>query len=128
MQEEEGTVNAAIGRHPTDRKKMSTISRNGRTAITHYSVLKRFGDYTYIRCQLETGRTHQIRVHMASIGHPIVGDMVYGPKKCPFPGLTGQTLHAKTLGITHPATGEYLEITAPLPDYFTHLLSVLERS
>ena len=128
IKEEEGTVNAAIGRHPTDRKKMSTISRNGRTAITHYSVLKRFGDYTYIRCQLETGRTHQIRVHMASIGHPIVGDMVYGPKKCPFPGLTGQTLHAKTLGITHPATGEYLEITAPLPDYFTHLLSVLERS
>lgn len=126
IKEEKGTVNAAIGRHPTDRKKMSTHSRNGRMAITHYTVLKRFGNYTYIRCQLETGRTHQIRVHMASIGHPIVGDMIYGPKKCPFPALVGQTLHAKTLGITHPVTGEYLEITAPLPDYFDDLLSVLE--
>lgn len=125
IKEDSGTVNAPIGRHPTDRKKMSTHAKNGRNAITHYEVLERFGDYTYIRCRLETGRTHQIRVHMASIGHPIVGDTVYGPKKCPFPGLIGQTLHARTLGIIHPTTGTYLEVNAPLPDYFTDLLNKL---
>lgn len=119
---DKGTVNAPIGRHPTDRKKMSIHAKNGRTAITHYTVLNRFGDYTQIQCELETGRTHQIRVHMASIGHPIVGDRVYGPKKCPFPDLTGQTLHAKILGIQHPRTGEYLEVHAPLPQYFVELL------
>lgn len=102
IKEEDGTVNAPIGRHPTERKKMSIHSRNGREAITHYQVLERFGNYTYIQCELETGRTHQIRVHMASLGHPLLGDMVYGPKKCPFPHLQGQTLHARTLGIIHP--------------------------
>lgn len=128
IKEEDGTVNAPIGRHPTERKKMSIHSRNGREAITHYQVLERFGDYTYIRCELETGRTHQIRVHMASLGHPLLGDMVYGPKKCPFPHLQGQTLHARTLGIIHPRTGEYLEVNAPLPAYFIELLDKLRKS
>ena len=127
IKEDSGTVNAAIGRHPTDRKKMSTHCKNGRNAVTHYKVLERFGEYTYIQCQLETGRTHQIRVHMASIGHPLVGDEVYGPKKCPFKGLQGQTLHAKTLGVIHPRTGEYLEVNAPLPEYFTDLLDRLRN-
>ena len=119
---DEGTINMPIGRHPTDRKKMSINAKNGRNAVTHYKVIQRFGDYTYIQCRLETGRTHQIRVHMAGIGHPIVGDAVYGPKKCPFPKLIGQTLHAKTLGIIHPRTGDYLEVNAPLPQYFIDLL------
>ena len=107
---------------------MSIHSRNGRKAITHYQVLERFGNYTYIQCELETGRTHQIRVHMASLGHPLLGDMVYGPKKCPFPHLQGQTLHARTLGIIHPRTGEYLEVNAPLPAYFIELLDKLRKS
>ncbi len=124
LKEDEGTVNAPIGRHPQDRKKMSTKSRRGREAVTHYKVLKRFGNYTYIECQLETGRTHQIRVHMASIGHPILGDSVYGPAKCPFK-LQGQTLHAKVLGFVHPSTGEYVEFDAPLPTYFEELLHKL---
>ena len=124
LKDDTGTVNAPIGRHPTDRKKMSTKAPNGRRAVTHYRVLERFGDYTYIECGLETGRTHQIRVHMASIGHPILGDTVYDPAKCPFK-LEGQTLHAKILGITHPATGEYMEFDAPLPDYFLSLLEQL---
>lgn len=128
IKDDKGTINAPIGRHPTDRKKMSVHAKNAKVAVTHYTVRKRFGAYTYIQCQLETGRTHQIRVHMAQIGHPIVGDPVYGPRKCPFPGLTGQTLHAKTLGILHPETEEYLEVTAPLPDYFTKLLSYLEQN
>lgn len=126
IKEDKGTVNTPIGRHPTERKKMSTHSKHGREAVTHYEVLKRFGNFTYIRCQLETGRTHQIRVHMASIGHPLLGDSVYGPKKCPFPGLIGQTLHAKTLGFIHPVTEEYLEVSAPLPEYFQKLLTILE--
>ena len=121
-----GTVNASIGRHPTDRKKMSTKASNGRHAVTHYKVLERFGNYTYIECELETGRTHQIRVHMASIGHPILGDDVYGPAKCPF-HLEGQTLHAKVLGIVHPTTGEYMEFDAPLPEYFVELLEKLRK-
>ena len=125
IKEEEGSINAPIGRHPTDRKKMSFHSKIGREAITHYKVLERFGNYTHIQCKLETGRTHQIRVHMASIGHPLVGDSVYGPAKCPFPNLQGQTLHAKTLGFIHPATKEYLEVNAPLPDYFTSLIKKL---
>ena len=128
IKEEYGTVNAPIGRHPTERKKMSIHSRNGREAITHYQVLERFGNYTYIQCELETGRTHQIRVHMASLGHPLLGDMVYGPKKCPFPHLQGQTLHARTLGIIHTRTGEYLEVNAPLPAYFIELLDKLRKS
>ena len=126
LKEDTGTVNAAIGRHPTDRKKMSTKAPNGRRAVTHYRVLERFGDYTYIECELETGRTHQIRVHMSSIGHPILGDSIYGPAKAPFK-LDGQTLHAKILGITHPSTGKYMEFDAPLPEYFTSLLDKLRN-
>ena len=121
-----GTVNAPIGRHPVDRKKMSVKAPNGRNAVTHYRVLERFGSFTYIECELETGRTHQIRVHMASIGHPILGDAVYGPAKCPYK-LQGQTLHAKILGIMHPSTGEYMEFDAPLPEYFSDLLERLRR-
>ena len=105
---------------------MSINYKNGKPAVTHYRVLKRFSNYTYIECQLETGRTHQIRVHMASIHHALVGDTVYGPAKSPF-HLQGQTLHAKILGIHHPRTNEYLEIDAPLPEYFTDLLQKLER-
>lgn len=121
LKEDEGTIDKPIGRHPIDRKKMSVHCTNGREAVTHYRVLKRFQQFTYIECQLETGRTHQIRVHMSSIGHPILGDQVYGPAKCPYK-LQGQTLHAKVLGITHPTTGEYMEFDAPLPDYFQGLL------
>ncbi len=128
IKEEDGTVTAPIGRHPTDRKKMSVHAKQGRSAVTHYQVLKRFGEFTYIQCRLETGRTHQIRVHMASIGHPLLGDQVYGPSKCPFGGLKGQTLHAKILGIVHPKTGEYLEIQAPLPEYFVNLLQKLSKN
>lgn len=126
IKEDEGTVEGPIGRHPVDRKKMSINYKNGKPAVTHYKVLKRFRDYTYIECQLETGRTHQIRVHMASISHPILGDSVYGPAKCPFK-LQGQTLHAKILGITHPRTNEYIETDAPLPEYFVKLLNKLEK-
>ncbi|SHJ89968.1 RluA family pseudouridine synthase [Hespellia stercorisuis] len=118
---EEGTVDAPIGRHPVDRKKMSVVAKNGKEAVTHYRVLEHFQNYTYIECQLETGRTHQIRVHMSSIGHPILGDTVYGPSKSPY-HLQGQTLHAKVLGIIHPRTGEYMEFDAPLPEYFQKLL------
>lgn len=127
LKEDSGTVNAAIGRHPVDRKKMSTKAKNGRHAVTHYKILERFGDYTYIECELETGRTHQIRVHMSSIGHPILGDKVYGPAKSAYK-LQGQTLHAKILGITHPSTGEYMEFDAPLPEYFVFLLEKLRRN
>lgn len=126
VKEDKGTVNAPIGRHPVERKKMSIHAKNGRNAVTHYEVLERFGNYTYIRCRLETGRTHQIRVHMASIGHPLLGDQVYGPKKCPIPKLEGQTLHARTLGFIHPRSRAYLEIDAPLPDYFKKLLEQLK--
>lgn len=126
LKEDTGTINAPIGRHPVDRKKMSVHANNGRPAVTHYNVLERFGNYTYIECQLETGRTHQIRVHMASIGHPILGDAVYGPSKCPFK-LDGQTLHAKVLGIIHPSTKKYIEFDAPLPEYFTELLKKLKK-
>ena len=126
LKEDTGVINAAIGRHPTDRKKMSTKAVNGRPAVTHYRVLERFGEYTYIECELETGRTHQIRVHMASIGHPVLGDAVYGPAKCPFK-LQGQTLHAKILGIRHPSTREYMEFDAPLPEYFVGLLHRLKK-
>lgn len=124
LKENEGVIDKPIGRHPTERKKMAINEKNGKQAITHYRVLKRFHGYSYIECRLETGRTHQIRVHMASIGHPLLGDDVYSNRKCPF-HLTGQTLHAKTLGFMHPSTGEYVEVDAPLPDYFIHLLEVL---
>lgn len=122
--EEEGTVNAPIGRDERDRKRMAVNEKNGKEAVTHYRVLERFRGYTYIECRLETGRTHQIRVHMTSIGHPLLGDEVYGQRKSPF-HLEGQTLHAYTLGFLHPRSGAYTEVTAPLPAYFTHLLEVL---
>ena len=125
VKEDEGTVEGPIGRHPTDRKRMSINYKNGKPAITHYRVLKRFRQYTHIECRLETGRTHQIRVHMASIHHPLLGDLVYGPASCPVPGLQGQTLHAGVLGFVHPRTGEYMEFTAPLPAYFQELLGKL---
>ncbi len=123
INEEEGTIDRPIGRHPSDRKKMA-VNEKGKNAVTHYRVLKRFDKYTCIECVLETGRTHQIRVHMASIGHPLLGDEVYGHIKSPFK-LEGQTLHAQILGFVHPATGEYMEVEAPLPDYFKHLLDIL---
>ncbi len=126
LKEDIGTIEAPIGRHPIDRKKMSTKAKNGKPAVTHYKVLHRFCNYTYIECELETGRTHQIRVHMASIGHPILGDRLYGPSKCPFK-LQGQTLHAKILGVIHPSTGKYIEFDAPLPEYFEKLLNQLEK-
>ena len=124
IKDDEGTINAPIGRHPIDRKKMSINHKNGKEAVTHYQVLKRFKNFTYIECRLETGRTHQIRVHMSSISHPLLGDAVYGPARCPYK-LQGQTLHAKTIGIIHPRTGEYLEVNAPLPEYFSDLLDKL---
>lgn len=123
---EEGTVDAPIGRHPTDRKKMAVNYKNGKNAVTHYRVLQRFSAFTYIECRLETGRTHQIRVHMASVGHPLLGDSVYGPEKSPFRHLEGQCLHAMTLGFTHPRTGNTIECAAPLPQYFEKLLKRLQ--
>ena len=125
VKEDEGVVDRPIGRHPVDRKKMSINYKNGKPAVTHYRVLKRFDRYTYIECRLETGRTNHIRVHMASIRHPLLGDRVYGPSSCPVPGLEGQTLHAGVLGFIHPRTGEYMEFTAPLPSYFEHLIQTL---
>ena len=125
LKDDAGTIEGPIGRHPTDRKKMSINYNNGKSAVTHYKVLKRFRQYTHVECRLETGRTHQIRVHMASIGHSLLGDLVYGPGKCPIPGLQGQTLHAGVLGFIHPRTGEYMEFTAPLPEYFAKLLNTL---
>ncbi|MFV0364308.1 MAG: RluA family pseudouridine synthase [Suipraeoptans sp.] len=122
-----GTIDKPIGRDYKDRKKMSVNTKNGREAITHYKVLERFGNYTYISCELETGRTHQIRVHLKSIGHPILGDMVYGPVKPGIKGLEGQTLHAKVLGIKHPTTGKYLEVISPTPEYFSEILSTLRE-
>lgn len=119
--EDEGVVDAPIGRHPTERKKMAVNEKNGKEAVTHYKVIQRFEKFTYIECRLETGRTHQIRVHMSHIHHPLLGDTVYGPSRCPFK-LQGQTLHAMVLGFLHPRTGEYMEFTAPLPEYFEQLL------
>ena len=127
LKQSEGTIEGDIGRHPVDRKKMAINVKNGKKAVTHYKVLDTLNNkYTYIECKLETGRTHQIRVHMASIGHPILGDTVYGPAKCPFK-LTGQTLHAKTLGFIHPTTGQYVEFDAELPNYFKELLNKLRK-
>lgn len=123
---EDGTVNAPIGRHPVDRKKMAVNRKNGKEAVTHYHVLEELKGYTYIECQLETGRTHQIRVHMASIGHPLLGDSVYGPSRCPF-SLEGQCLHAMVLGFLHPSTGVYMEFESPLPEYFEKLLQKLQK-
>lgn len=126
LKEDQGTVAAPIGRHPVDRKKMAVDWKNGRPAVTHYSVLSRYSGYTHVECRLETGRTHQIRVHMASIGHPLLGDVVYGSKK-PWPGLAGQCLHARRLKFIHPATGEPVELECPLPDWFQTVLRKLEQ-
>ena len=125
LKDDTGTIDAPIGRSQKDRKKMAVLASGGREAVTHYRVLNRFREYTHIECRLETGRTHQIRVHMASLGHPLLGDAVYGPAKCPYK-LQGQTLHAGVLGFHHPRTGAYMEFTAPLPDYFKHLLEILK--
>ncbi|MCD7709706.1 MAG: RluA family pseudouridine synthase [Clostridiales bacterium] len=127
MREDEGLCDGPIGRHPTDRLKMAVTEKNSRPAVTHYKVLERFGDYTYVEFVLETGRTHQIRVHMAGMGHPLLGDELYSRGKSPFKNLQGQTLHARTIGFIHPRTGEYMEFSAPLPEYFEHLLNVLRN-
>lgn len=126
IKENEGTIEGPIGRHPVDRKKMAINYKNGKEAVTHYRVLERFPNATYVECRLETGRTHQIRVHMTSIGHPLLGDEVYGSGKNPY-HLQGQTLHAMILGFVHPSTGEYMEFTAPLPEYFEKLLEKLRK-
>ncbi len=126
LKEDAGTVNAPIGRHNTDRKKMAIDYKNGRDAVTHWTVLGRYPGYTYVQCRLETGRTHQIRVHMASIGHPLLGDIVYGSKK-PYPGLAGQCLHARKLSFIHPRSKERMTVECPLPDWFTQVLTKLGR-
>lgn len=126
ISQDDGVIDAPIGRHPTERKKMAINDKNGKRAITHYQVLERFDKYTYIECQLETGRTHQIRVHMTSIGHPLLGDEVYCNAKTPFK-LNGQTLHAMTIGFIHPTTKQYVEYEAPIPDYFSELLRKLRN-
>ena len=125
LKQDSGTVDAPIGRHPADRKKMAVVS-NGRRAVTHWEVVARYPGATHARCRLETGRTHQIRVHMAYLGHPILGDTVYGAKK-PVPGLTGQCLHATGLRFIHPRTRELVELTCPLPEEFTRMLAKLEK-
>ena len=129
MKEDCGTINSPIGRHPIDRKKMSVKTKSGREAITHFQVLERFGNFTYLSCQLETGRTHQIRVHLASIGHPILGDTVYGSnkpvnRKISIP-LVGQVLHAKEIGFIHPSQEAYMEFDVKLPEYFVEILEKL---
>ena len=123
FQEAEGTVDAPLGRSPKDRKKMAIV-REGKRAVTHYRVLERLRGYSLVECRLETGRTHQIRVHLASLGHPLLGDVVYGSQKQPL-GLTGQVLHAMVLGFCHPRTGEYMEFSAPLPESFERVLQKL---
>ena len=126
LREDSGTVNAPIGRHPTDRKRMAVTQKNSREAVTHWEVLGRYAGYTHVRCRLETGRTHQIRVHMAHIGHPLLGDLVYGRKK-PELGLEGQCLHARELTFVHPRTQERLTVTTELPDWFEAVLNKLKR-
>lgn len=126
LKDDEGTIEGPVGRHPADRKKMAINYKNGKEAVTHYRVLERFGNATYIECQLETGRTHQIRVHMASIGHPLLGDTTYGSSKNPY-HLQGQALHAMVIGFLHPVTNTYMEFTAPLPEYFLKLLEKLRK-
>ena len=125
FRQDSGTVDAPIGRSRSDRKKMAVVA-GGRPAITHWEVLARYPGVTHLRCRLETGRTHQIRVHMASIHHPVVGDPVYGPHNC-ITKLHGQCLHAKTLGFIHPITGEHLRFDSELPEYFTHFIASLRR-
>ena len=125
LREDRGTVDAPIARDPRDRKRMAVVS-GGRDAVTHWEVIARYPGYTHVRCKLETGRTHQIRVHMAYLGHPILGDMVYGAKK-PVPGLTGQCLHAVELRFLHPRTGEAVELRCPLPEEFQTMLRKIDR-
>lgn len=132
LTEQQGSIEGDIGRHPVDRKKMAMNVKNGKPAVTHYRVLDDLNHkLNYIECHLETGRTHQIRVHMAGIGHPVLGDTIYGPSKLPSSicrwKLTGQTLHAKTLGFIHPTTNQYIEFDAPLPQYFVKILSDLQQ-
>ena len=127
IKDDEGTICQPIGRNPKDRKKMAVVYTNSKPATTHYKVLQRFGNFTHIRCVLETGRTHQIRVHMAFIGHPIAGDSVYGPKKV-ITELNGQCLHAKQIGFVHPITNEYMEFESDLPEYFTKFLTKLKHT
>ena len=124
LKDDEGVIDAPLGRHPNDRKRMAVTERNSKNAVTHYEVIERYDGYTHVRCRLETGRTHQIRVHMAYIGHPLLGDMVYGRKRVE-KGLEGQCLHARTLCFIHPRTNELCEVTSELPDYFTEVLSRL---
>lgn len=124
FREDSGTVNAPIGRDPRDRKRMAVTEKNSREAVTHWEVIARYGQYTHLRCRLETGRTHQIRVHMAHIGHPLLGDLVYGHKR-PEKGLSGQCLHARALRFIHPRTGELVTFTCPLPGYFQDVLARL---
>lgn len=126
IKEDEGTINEPLARHPKERIKISVV-KGGREAITHFKVIERFKEYTLVKCILETGRTHQIRVHMAYIGHPLVGDPVYGYKKQKFK-LQGQMLHAKVLGFIHPSTKEYMQFESPLPDYFTEIINKLKSS
>ena len=126
LKEDTGFVEAPIGRDPKDRKKMAVTQQNSKYAYTSWQVLERFGNFTYIACKLKTGRTHQIRVHMASIGHPLAGDAVYGPKNC-IRSLNGQCLHAKELGFVHPATGEWMQFDSSLPDWFQDYLNRLRK-
>lgn len=125
IKDESGTIDAPIGRHPTDRKRMAVTTRNSRNAVTHYEVIARYEGYTHLRCKLETGRTHQIRVHLAHIGHPVLGDMVYGMKK-PELGLDSQCLHARRIKFIHPRTEEHVELESGLPEYFTAVLEKLK--
>ncbi len=124
LREDSGTIDAPIGRHPTDRKRMAVTDKNSRSAVTHWEVIARYNGYTHVRCRLETGRTHQIRVHMAHIGHPLLGDFTYGAPS-PEKGLTGQCLHARELKFIHPRTGEQIHLTTALPEYFEEVLSRL---
>ena len=126
FREDSGTIALPIGRHPHDRKKMAVTEKNARSAVTHYFVKERFSGYTLVECRLETGRTHQIRVHMSYRGHPIVGDPVYGVKKEPF-SLNGQLLHAWQIGFIHPTSGKYMEFQSPLPAYFEKVLKRLRN-
>lgn len=127
IKNDSGTIDAPIGRHQNDRKKMAVTEKNSRNAVTHFEVLERFKGYTYVKCKLETGRTHQIRVHLSHLGHPILGDNIYGAKTNSF-GLVGQCLYAKTIGFIHPTTGEYMEFSSPLPEYFETVLTKLKKT